>query len=39
MVTHFIATLSVAELGPPVGNLEHAHFEIIAALDKLIGGV
>jgi len=39
MVTHLIATLSIGELGPAVGHLACAHFEIIAALDKLIGGV
>jgi toxin CcdB len=38
MVTHLIATLSTAELGRPVGDLAHAHFEILDALDKLFGG-
>jgi toxin CcdB len=38
MATHFIATFTIAELGPRVGSLESEHDRIMEALDMLILG-
>lgn len=38
MATQLMAALTISELGPPVGSLDHEHDRIMAALAMLISG-